>query len=171
MKQPFLVFIILITFISLGQEKESKNYFRNPLNIPSVVAGTFVELRSNHFHAGIDLKTQGKEGLKVFATANGFISRIKVAQFGYGKTMYISHPNGYTTVYAHLSKYADKIEEYVKSIQYKKENYQTGNLFFKEDKFPVQKGDIIAYSGNTGSSGGPHLHYEIRNTKTEHILK
>ena len=110
-------------------------------------------MRSNHFHAGIDLKTQGKEGLKVFATANGFISRIKVAQFGYGKTMYISHPNGYTTVYAHLSKYADKIEKYVKSIQYKKENYQTGNLFFKEDKFPVQKGDIIAYSGNTGSSG------------------
>ena len=87
MKQPFLVFIILITFISFGQEKESKNYFRNPLNIPSVVAGTFGELRSNHFHAGIDLKTQGKEGLKVFATANGFISRIKVAQFGYGKTI------------------------------------------------------------------------------------
>ena len=132
MKQPFLVFIILTTFISFGQEKEPKNYFRNPLNIPSVVAGTFGELRSNHFHAGIDLKTQGKEGLKVFATANGFISRIKVAQFGYGKTMYISHPNGYTTVYAHLSKYADKIEEYVKSIQYKKENYQTGNLFFKD---------------------------------------
>lgn len=170
MKQPFLVFIILTTFISFGQKKQSKNYFRNPLNIPSVVAGTFGELRSNHFHAGIDLKTQGKEGLKVFATANGFISRIKVAQFGYGKTIYISHPNGYTTVYAHLSKYADKIEKYVKSIQYKKENYQTGNLFFKDGKFPVQKGDIIAYSGNTGSSGGPHLHYEIRNTKTEHIL-
>ena len=170
LKQTFILFIIFLTFESFAQEKHPENYFRNPLDIPSVLAGTFGELRSNHFHAGVDLKTQGKEGLKVFATADGFVSRIKVAQFGYGKTIYVSHPNGYTTVYAHLSKYADKIEKYVKKVQYKKENYQTGNLFFKEDKFPVKKGDIIAYSGNTGSSGGPHLHYEIRNTKSEHIL-
>jgi len=162
--------IIVSSFVSFSQEKYPKDFFRNPLNIPSELAGTFGELRSNHFHSGVDLKTQGKEGLKVYATADGFISRIKVAQFGYGKTIYISHPNGFTTVYAHLSKYANQIEAYVKSIQYKKEKYQTGNLFFKKDKFPVKKGEIIAFSGNTGSSGGPHLHYEIRNTKTEKIV-
>jgi hypothetical protein len=170
LKQIFLSYFILATFVSFAQVKQPKNYFRNPLDIPSVLSGTFGELRSNHFHSGIDLKTQGKEGLKVYATANGYVSRIKVAQYGYGKTIYISHPNGYTTVYAHLSKYADKIENYVKKIQYKKENYQTGNLFFKEDTFPVKKGEVIAFTGNTGSSGGPHLHYEIRNTKTEHII-
>lgn len=170
LKQTFLSYFILATFVSFAQVKHPKDYFRNPLDIPSVLSGTFGELRSNHFHAGIDLKTQGKEGLKVYATANGYVSRIKVAQYGYGKTIYISHPNGYTTVYAHLGKYADKIENYVKKIQYKKENYQTGNLFFKKDTFPVKKGEVIAYTGNTGSSGGPHLHYEIRNTKTEHII-
>ena len=170
MKHFFFLLIIVSNFVCFSQEKYPKKKFRNPLNIPSVLAGTFGELRSNHFHSGVDLKTQGKEGLKVYATADGFISRIKVAQFGYGKTIYISHPNGFTSVYAHLSKFANQIEAYVKSIQYKKEMYQTGNLFFKEDKFPVKKGEVIAFSGNTGSSGGPHLHYEIRNTKTEKII-
>jgi hypothetical protein len=170
LKQTFIVFIFFNTFLSFSQEKYPKDYFRNPLGIPTVLAGTFGELRSNHFHSGIDIKTQGKEGLKIYAAAEGYVSRIKVAQYGFGKAIYITHPNGFTTVYAHLSKYADKIQEYVKSIQYKKEDYQTGNLFFKEDKFPIKKGEIIAFSGDTGSSGGPHLHYEIRNTKTENIL-
>ncbi len=170
MKRAFLVISVLTTFIHFSQEKYPKDYFRNPLDIPTVLSGTFGELRSNHFHSGVDIKTQGKEGLKIYATADGYVSRIKVAQFGFGKAIYITHPNGFTTVYAHLSKYADKIEKYVKSVQYKKENYQTGNLFFKEDKFPVKKGDVIAFSGDTGSSGGPHLHYEIRNTKTENII-
>lgn len=140
------------------------------MNITPVLSGTFGELRSNHFHSGIDLKTQGKEGIKIFAPADGYVSRIKVAQYGFGKALYITHPNGYTTVYAHLSKYADKIEKYVKSMQYRKEKYATGNLFFKENQFPIKKGDIIAFSGDTGSSGGPHLHYEIRDTKTEKII-
>ena len=170
MKQPFLLLILFTTFLNFSQEKYPKDYFRNPLGIPTVLAGTFGELRSNHFHSGIDIKTQGKEGLKIYAAAEGYVSRIKVAQYGFGKAIYITHPNGFTTVYAHLSKYSDKIQEYVKSIQYKKENYQTGNLFFKKDKFPVKKGEIIAFSGDTGSSGGPHLHYEIRNTKTENII-
>ena len=170
MKQTLLIFFFLFICTCFSQNKYPKDYFRNPLEIPIILAGTFGELRSNHFHSGIDIKTQGKEGLKIYAAADGYVSRIKVAQFGFGKAIYITHPNGYTTVYAHLSKYADKIEKYVKKIQYKKENYQTGNLFFKEGKFPVKKGEIIAYSGDTGSSGGPHLHYEIRNTKTENII-
>jgi len=142
----------------------------NPLDIPILLSGSFGELRSNHFHAGLDIKTLGKEGLHVFAAANGYVSRIKVQQFGYGKAIYITHPNGYTTVYGHLGKFANAIEQYVKSIQYKKENYATGNLYFKKDKFPIKKGEIIAYSGDTGGSGGPHLHYEIRNTATEHVI-
>jgi hypothetical protein len=170
LKQYFLLLIFFTTFLSSSQEKYPKDYFRNPLGIPTVLAGTFGELRSNHFHSGVDIKTQGKEGLKIYAPADGYVSRIKVAQYGFGRALYITHPNGFTTVYAHLSKYNDKIQEYVKGIQYKKEHYETGNLFFKKDKFPVKKGEIIAFSGDTGSSGGPHLHYEIRNTKTENII-
>lgn len=170
MKQKFLFLTFLTTLFSYSQEKYPKGYFRNPLDIAPVLAGTFGELRSNHFHSGIDIKTQGKQGLKIYAAAEGYVSRIKVAQYGFGKAIYITHPNGFTTVYAHLSKYSDKIQKYVKSIQYKKEDYQTGSLFFKKNKFPVKKGEIIGFSGDTGSSGAPHLHYEIRNTKTEEIL-
>ena len=170
MKQAFLIIFFLFTILNFSQDKYPKNYFRNPLDIPTILAGTFGELRSNHFHSGIDIKTQGKEGLKVYAAADGYISRIKVSQYGFGKALYITHPNGYTTVYAHLRKYANKIEQYVKAIQYKRENYATGNLFFKEDRFPVKLGELIAFSGDTGSSGGPHLHYEIRDTKTEFVI-
>lgn len=170
LKQLFLVLLFFSSFLNFSQEEYPKNYFRNPLEIPTVLAGTFGELRSNHFHSGIDIKTQGKEGLAIYAAANGYVSRIKVAQFGFGKAIYITHPNGYTTVYAHISRYADEIEKYVKKIQYRKERYQTGSLFFKEEKFPVKKGEIIAFTGNTGSSSAPHLHYEIRNTKTENII-
>lgn len=166
------LFFIALVFSSLAysQKKYPKDYFSPPLKIPIVLSGTFGELRSNHFHSGIDLKTQGREGIPIYAPANGYISRIKVAQYGFGKALYIRHPNGYTTVYAHLKKYEPKIQEYVKRIQYRKENYHTGNIFPKPDKFPVKKGEIIGYTGDTGSSGGPHLHYEIRDTKTEKII-
>ncbi|MBT9243365.1 M23 family metallopeptidase, partial [Vibrio splendidus] len=112
----------------------------------------------------LDIKTQGKEGLKVVAVADGYVSRIKVQQYGYGKAIYVTHPNGYTSVYGHLSKFNPEIEAYVKSIQYKKENYETGNLFPKKNKFVLKKGELLAFSGDTGGSGGPHLHFEIRNT-------
>ena len=146
------------------------DYFRSPLDIPLRLAGTFGELRNNHFHAGIDIKTNRRIGLPVYATADGYISRIKVAIWGYGKVIYINHPNGYTTVYAHLNKFGDEIQEYVKNIQYEKESYETGNIFPKKDQFIVAKGQIIGYSGRTGGFVAPHLHYEIRNTKTEKII-
>lgn len=170
MKHIFFLLFLLLHVISFAQEKYPENYFRKPLDIPILLSGSFGELRSNHFHSGVDIKTQGREGLNVFATADGYVSRIKVQQFGYGKAIYITHPNGYTTVYGHLSKFNDAIEKHVKSIQYKKENYETGNLYFKETKFPVKKGDIIGLSGDTGGSGAPHLHYEIRNTASENII-
>ncbi|MGJ8745023.1 M23 family metallopeptidase [Polaribacter sp.] len=170
MKTIIAFLFILITSLNYAQEKYPTNYFRSPLDIPIVLSGTFGELRSNHFHSGMDIKTQGRQGLKVYAAADGYVSRIKVSQYGYGKALYVTHPNGFTTVYGHLSNYADKIQEYVKAIQYKKENYETGNLFFKKDKFPVKKGEIIAFSGDTGGSGGPHLHFEVRDTSTENVI-
>ena len=171
LKLIIYLFLSIIATTGLAQEKNyPKDYFRSPLDIPLILSGTFGELRSNHFHSGLDIKTQGKEGFPIYAIADGYISRIKVAQYGFGKALYITHPNGYTSVYAHLQKYNEPIQSYVKKIQYRKENYFTGNLFFKEETFPVKKGEIIAYSGDTGGSGGPHLHFEIRDTKTENVI-
>lgn len=167
----YLTFIsFFIGLLGYSQKKYPQNYFDAPLKIPIVLSGTFGELRNNHFHSGIDLKTQGREGIPIYAPANGYVSRIRVAQYGFGKALYIKHPNGYSTVYAHLTKYEPKIQEYVKKIQYKKQRYSTGNIFPKPEKFPVKKGELIGYTGDTGSSGGPHLHYEIRNTATNHII-
>ena len=170
MKKLIFILFLFIHFYSFSQKEYPTDYFRNPLNVPIVLAGTFGELRNNHFHSGVDIKTQQKNGLKVFAAADGYISRIKVSLLGYGKAIYIAHPNGYTTVYAHLSKYGNGIEEYVKAIQYKKESYVTGNIFTKPNELKVKKGQIIAFSGSTGGFVAPHLHYEIRDTKTEHII-
>ncbi|MEX6625294.1 M23 family metallopeptidase [Tenacibaculum salmonis] len=170
MKFYFSIIFLLTFYTGNAQKQYPRNYFSPPLRIPIILSGTFGELRSNHFHSGIDIKTQGKQGIPIYAAANGYVSRIKVSQYGFGKAIYLEHPNGYTTVYAHLQKFESIIQKYVKSIQYKKKNYQTGNLFIKPEKFPVKKGQIIGYTGDTGGSGGPHLHYEIRDTKTEHII-
>ena len=165
-----IIFLLLMVSATAFAQNYPLDYFRSPLDIPLRLAGTFGELRNNHFHAGIDIKTNRRIGLPVYATADGYISRIKVAIWGYGKVIYINHPNGYTTVYAHLNKFGDEIQEYVKNIQYEKESYETGNIFPKKDQFIVTKGQIIAYSGRTGGFVAPHLHYEIRNTKTEKII-
>ncbi|AUS06180.1 M23 family metallopeptidase [Pseudotamlana carrageenivorans] len=155
----FLVFFI--SFLSQGQSNYPQDYFSAPLDIPIVLSGTFAELRSNHFHSGMDIKTQNRTGLHVLASANGYVSRIKVSHWGYGKALYITHPNGYTTVYGHLSKFAPEIEAYIKKRQYEQESYEIED-FPKAGVLNVTQGSLIAYSGNTGGSGGPHLHFEIR---------
>jgi len=142
------------------------SYFDDPLDIPLVLSGTFGELRSDHFHAGLDLKTQQKEGLNVIAAAAGYISRIKISHWGYGKAIYITHPNGFTTVYAHLQKFNKRIESYIKKQQYKKESFEI-QVFPSPKALPIKKNEIIALSGSTGGFVGPHLHFEIRDTKTE----
>lgn len=159
--------LFLIAFYSFSQQKYPQNYFRNPLEIPITLSGTFGEIRAHHFHSGIDIRTQLKEGLSVHAAADGKMTRIKIGLWGYGKALYITHPNGYTTVYAHLKKFAPKIEQYVKKQQYLKQKFEI-QLYPKD--LEIKKGEIIAYSGSTGGFILPHLHFEIRNTKTENII-
>jgi hypothetical protein len=141
-------------------------YFSAPLDTPLVLAGSFGEIRSNHFHSGIDLSTGEQEGIPVKAAAEGYISRIKVASDGFGKALYITHPNGYVTVYGHLKRFSDAVDALVISTQYAQQKYEI-ELFPKSRDFKVNKGEIIAFSGNTGGTTGPHLHFEIRDQETE----
>lgn len=158
----FIFALLLLCSLSVNSQNiYPQDYFSSPLDIPLVLSGTFAELRSNHFHSGMDIKTQQRTGLKVNAAADGYVSRIKVSHFGYGKALYITHPNGYTTVYAHLNRFAPEIENYIKDLQYNKESYEV-ETFPKPSELLVVKGNLVAYSGNSGGSGGPHLHFEIR---------
>lgn len=161
-------YIFLFSLISISFTEITAQDFKlgNPLSIEPSLSGNYGELRSNHFHAGIDLKTAGREGLEVMAVDSGFVSRIKISSYGYGKVVYVDHPNGYTTVYAHLSKLNDSINNYAKRVQYEQESFEIDVYPGKSD-LPVGKGQVIALSGNTGGSGGPHLHFEIRETETE----
>jgi murein DD-endopeptidase MepM/ murein hydrolase activator NlpD len=153
----------------LQEKTYPQGYFRNPLNVPIQLAGNYGELRPNHFHSGIDIKTQQQENLSVFAAADGYVSRIGVSHTGYGNVLYINHPNGYTTVYGHLNRFYPALEQYVKQQEYATESWAT-DLEIPVDKFPVKKGDFVAWSGNTGGSAGPHVHFEVRDTKTEKPL-
>ena len=164
-KNCFIVVLMLFSLVCSGQEHPQD--FHPPLDIPLVLSGTFGELRSNHFHAGIDIKTQGQSGLKVYAIADGYISRIKVSPWGYGKAIYITHDNGYSSVYAHLMRYTGAIQDYVISSQYKNQSYDI-ELFPTKNELRVKKGEIIGLSGNTGSSAAPHLHFEIRNSQNQY---
>lgn len=167
MRFYYLFLLIFITGIS--QEKYPKNYFRPPMDIQLSISGSFGELRPNHFHTGIDFRTEKREGIPIFATADGNISRIKISTGGYGKSIYIDHPNGFTSVYAHLQKAEGNIQTFIVNEQYIQKKYEI-ELFPKTTDLIIKKGDLIGFSGNTGSSGGPHLHFEIRDTKSENTI-
>lgn len=141
-----------------------KDYFRSPVGNRILLSGTFGELRSNHFHAGIDIK--GAIGQSLFATADGYVARIKVQSGGYGKTLYIRHPNGFTSVYAHLKKFADPIEKFVTRFQNEKKQFEV-EIFPQAGQFSFKKGEQVGQMGVSGRSFGPHLHFEIRDSKTE----
>ena len=164
----FILALLIAPLIVFSQDFP-QDYFQSPLDIPLDVSGSFGELRSNHFHSGLDFKTKGVEGLPVYAVGDGYVSRIKISTFGYGKAIYITHPNGYTSVYGHLQRANGAIETYIKSKQYKEQSYEV-EMYLYPTELPVKKGDVIAFTGNTGGSGAPHLHFEFRNTKSEEIL-
>lgn len=167
MKALKILLLILSSLPALGQYPQG--YFRNPLNLPLLLAGNFGECRPGHFHSGIDIKTGGKENQPVYAAAGGYVSRVKMEPGGFGHAIYITHPNGYTTLYAHLNDFFAELQDFVHRKQYERKNWEL-DLSFGPGQFPVEKGKLIARSGNTGGSMAPHLHFEIRDTKTEHPL-
>ena len=165
----YSILFSLLSAAVFSQNNYPKDYFSCPLEIPTELSGNFGELRPNHFHAGFDYKTQKKEGLNVHAAAEGYVSRIKISTFGYGKAIYITHPNGFTTVYGHLSLLSPKIDAYLKAEHYKLKSYEV-DLYLKPTDLLISKNEIVALSGNTGGSDGPHLHFEIRDSQTEKII-
>ena len=166
MRKISLSLLLLFCFTLFAQEDYPKDAFAPPMDIPIILAGTFGELRSNHFHSGVDIKTQQREGVPVNSIGDGTITRIKVSLWGYGKVLYIAHPNGYTSVYGHLQKFSPSIEAYIKKLQYNKKSFEV-KVFPDYGELKVSKGELIAYSGNTGGSAGPHLHFEIRSSISE----
>lgn len=138
--------------------------FSAPMAHKRVLAGTFGELRDGHFHSGDDFKTQFVVGKEILAPADGSVVRVSVSHGGYGKALYLRHPNGYTTVYGHLNGFAPKIDSVVHARQYAKRSYAV-NIEIPEGEIPVEKGELVAWSGNTGGSMGPHLHFEVRRTR------
>jgi len=159
-------FISILIFNSLNDIPEERPQFVSPVNISLALSANFGELRADHFHSGIDIKTQGVTGKEIVAVASGYVYRISVSPGGFGKALYLRHPSGYSTVYGHLDRFIPEIEEYITDQQYEKKSF-TVTVFPPKEKFTVNQGDLIAYSGNSGSSGGPHLHYEVRRSESE----
>jgi len=146
-----------------------QNYFGWPVEAKKALAANFGELRPNHYHMGFDCKTDQKQNLPVIAAADGYIAKVKIEPYGFGRAIYINHPNGLTTLYAHLNNFNPELEKYVTEQQYQLKSWKVF-LDIPANLFPVKKGMFIAYSGNTGGSQGPHVHFEIRDTKTDKVL-
>ncbi len=163
------VFCCLSLHAQTGVKKYSRGYFRWPLNLKPEIVANLGELRNNHWHMGLDIRTAQRENQMVYAAAAGYIAKVKIEPFGFGRAIYINHPNGLTTLYAHLNDFNPALEKYVREQQYKQQTWEI-TLEFTPQQFPVAKGSFIAYSGNTGGSGGPHVHFEIRDTKTDKCL-
>ena len=156
----------LIIIAPLSAVSQSKGSFRVPLDLAVSLSGSYGELRATHFHAGLDFRVGGVVGAKIYSAGEGFVSRISISPGGYGNSLYITHPNGRTTVYGHLLDFAPKIAMWTEAKQYEKESFEI-NIYPDSTQFPVKKGEFIGRAGNTGSSGGPHLHFEIRDTEKQ----
>jgi hypothetical protein len=171
-RSVFFSLFFLCCVISVSAQKESypKGYYQFPIRpgLSNSLAGVLGDLRSNHFHAGVDIRTQQVEGLPVYAAAEGYVFKVAVQRSGYGNVIYLRHPNGQTTVYGHLQKFSDSLAAYVRSEQYKKQTFEI-DLFPKPGQFAFKKGQLIALSGNTGGSSGPHLHFEIRDAQDNYL--
>lgn len=164
MKRFFCTAALIILLFNTLYSQESKfpqNYFVAPINMPFQTSGTFGEIRTNHFHSGLDLRIGGVVGEPVYAVGDGYVSRIKVSGYGGGKIVYITHPNGFKSVYMHLNNFCGDIAKWVSNYQYTNRTFDL-DVDLEDDALPVRSGDLIANAGNTGSSGGPHLHFELR---------
>ena len=167
MWRGFGVLLLMLLLLSSNVWARTDTLLYPLKNIP-LLSGNFGELRATHLHSGLDFKTEGREGLPVICVKEGIVARVKVSATGYGNALYLEHEGGITTVYAHLSRFSPRVAKVVRNIQYNKESFEVDeNMLGYELRFHA--GDTIAYSGNTGSSGGPHLHFEVRDTKTEHV--
>jgi hypothetical protein len=164
MKRYILISFAFLSTLLNGQN--NGNQFLSPLKIPLSLSSGFGELRTDHYHSGIDIKTEGVTGKEVVASDDGYVYLLLVSPGGYGRAIFIRHPSGYSTMYGHLQRYKPEIEEYVKSKQYENKSFPV-TIYPPEGRFRITKGEVIAYSGNSGSSSGPHLHYEIRKTNGE----
>jgi len=165
------VFFILVATVFFAEAQDTSYHYNYhpPIKLPFKLAGTFGELRPNHFHAGIDIKTEGTEGYRLYAIEDGYISRIKISRGGYGNALYINHPNGVTSVYAHMQKFEPELQQFVTDLQYELRKFEI-DYSPETPIFEFKKGDIIGLSGNPGSSTGPHLHFELRETASENPL-
>jgi murein DD-endopeptidase MepM/ murein hydrolase activator NlpD len=169
-KGPFTCLLICFTSLLFGQSQSyPQNYFRNPVGFPLEITANFGEIRNDHWHMGLDIRTNQKEDQPVYAAAAGFISHIGIRPQSFGRYIIIDHPNGLSTLYAHLNDFFPELERFVTDQQYKQESWAI-ELDLENNRFPISKGQFIAYSGNTGGSQGPHLHFEIRDTKTGKCL-
>lgn len=173
MRRREILLAILFIFTSthaLWAQQLSADYYAYPLvDVAGYYSANFAEMRSNHFHSGIDFKTDGVEGKSVVAVADGYVSRVLRSPSGYGLALYVNHPNGTTSVYGHLSRFRKDIEEFVFAERHRRKNSRI-DVECKPGQFPVKRGEEIAKSGNTGSSLGPHLHYELRLTASQKTL-
>lgn len=170
-----LIIFLIVTLFLLGFKNGEKTYptteFRPPIDFPIQLSGTFAELRPNHYHGGLDIKpsVRNRQGDAIYGIADGYVSRIRVSAYGYGNALYVTHPNGYTSVYAHLQKFAGKVATYAQAKHYEKESFEL-DITLSSDELPVRKGEQIAYLGTTGGSFGPHLHFEIRETESQEAI-
>ncbi len=165
-----LVIINCLLLNYASQAQTINNFsFESPVNIPLEIVANYGELRNNHFHNGLDIRTQGKIGLPLFTIDDGYISRIKIAPRSYGNVLYVTHKNNITSMYAHCTKFNDSIQNYIEAIQQKTQQFEQ-DIFLKENEIQVSKKQLIAYSGNTGSSQAPHLHFELHNSTNGNVL-
>jgi len=172
MKLSRTLALVVLFFTRTAWTQEStypRDFFRHPLNIPMQLVANFGEIRANHWHMGLDIRTQQRVNLPVYAAGDGYVARISIEPGGFGQAIYINHPNGFTTLYGHLNAFFPELARYIKEQQYAQRSWKV-NLYFPPEQFPVKKGDYIALSGSTGASEGPHVHFEIRDTKTEQCL-